>query len=142
MVPADLTLVNSFLEGGSDAFLEEGNVEMIELARRQFRVRALPEAFHSALQNHVMPLAQRDSSQRFRARIAQDEGAQASACSCFGDQAAVVLESLVGLLAAQSVLPAPGPPGAATVLSMPLPQPIASTAAASCDGVTTVMTLW
>ena len=56
--------------------LEEGNSEQIEASRREFRVRALPDCFVAALQNHVLPLAQRDSSQRFRARLAQDDGVQ------------------------------------------------------------------
>ena len=60
----------------ANAFLEEGNTEQIEIARREFRVRTLPECFIAALHNHVLPLAQRDSSQRFRARLAQDEGVQ------------------------------------------------------------------
>ena len=60
----------------ANAFLEEGNTEQIEIARREFRVRTLPECFIAALHNHVLPLAQRDSSQRFRARLAQDEAVQ------------------------------------------------------------------
>ena len=60
----------------ANAFLEEGNTEQIEVARREFRVRGLAECFVAALQNHVLPLAQRDSSQRFRARLAQDDGVQ------------------------------------------------------------------
>ena len=51
--------------------------EAIDAARREFRLRALPDCFASALHNHVLPLAQRDSSQRFRARLAQDDGVQA-----------------------------------------------------------------
>ena len=47
-----------------------------QVARREFRVRTLPECFVAALHNHVLPLAQRDSSQRFRARLAQDAGVQ------------------------------------------------------------------
>ena len=56
--------------------LDEGDSEEIEAARREFRVRGLPDCFINALQNHILPLAQRDSSQRFRARLAQDEGVQ------------------------------------------------------------------
>lgn len=60
----------------ANAFLEEGNTEQVEIARREFRIRGLPDCFVTALQNHVLPLAQRDSSQRFRARLAQDDGVQ------------------------------------------------------------------
>ena len=78
--------------------LEEGNTEMIDAARREFRVRALPDCFVAVLHNHILPMAQRDSSQRFRARLAQDEGVQ----SLMRDYKDQIQETFMQLVASES----------------------------------------
>ena len=58
-------LALAFWRGNSFA---EGNADAIHLARRERRLRPLPYCIGLVLREHVVPLAHRDSSQRFRAR--------------------------------------------------------------------------
>ena len=60
-------LALAFWRGNSFA---EGSAEAINIARRERRLRPLPYCIGLVLREHVVPLAHRDSSQRFRARCA------------------------------------------------------------------------
>ena len=56
----------AFWRGNS--FVDDSNPENLKMARRDRRLRPLPYCLGQVLKEHVVPLAHRDSSQRFRAR--------------------------------------------------------------------------